>query len=53
VATADDAAAQEQALRERRHKAIEGIRRLAREFGNWPAQQILHDMRYGSEEDKV
>lgn len=33
-------------LREQRRKAIEGIRRIAQEFGDWPAEQIVHDMRY-------
>jgi len=44
-----DQAAEEAALRERRRKAIEGIRRIARKLGDWPAERILHDMRHGFE----
>jgi metal-responsive CopG/Arc/MetJ family transcriptional regulator len=37
---------EEQAVREGRRKAIEGIRAIARQMGDWPAEQILHDWRY-------
>jgi metal-responsive CopG/Arc/MetJ family transcriptional regulator len=40
------------ALRARRQKAIEGIRHIAQEFGDWPAEQILHDMRHSFEGDR-
>ncbi len=47
-----DQAAEEAALREQRRKAIEGIRRIAHKIGDWPAEQILHDMRHGIEGDR-
>jgi len=34
------------AARETRRKAIEGIRAIAHQMGDWPAEQILHDWRY-------
>ena len=37
----------EAAVLERRRRAIEGMNRLAQKFGDWPAEQILHDMRNG------
>ena len=37
---------EEQATRATRRKAIEGIRAIARQMGDWPAEQILHDSRY-------
>ncbi len=46
VANVTDQATEEAALRERRRKAIEGIRRIAHKLGDWPAEQILHDMRH-------
>ena len=46
VAKGNDQAVEEAALRERRRKAIEGIRRVAHKLGDWPAEQILHDMRH-------
>lgn len=46
VAKKNDQVVEEAALRERRRKAIEGIRRIARKLGDWPAEQILHDMRH-------
>jgi hypothetical protein len=33
-------------LRERRRKAIEGIRRIAHLMGDWPAERIVHEWRY-------
>jgi len=39
-------AAEEVALRERRRKAVEGIRRIAGKLGDWPAEKIVHDWRY-------
>ena len=46
VAAVEDAAVQEQELRESRHEAIQAIRRIAKQMGNWPAEKILHDWRY-------
>jgi metal-responsive CopG/Arc/MetJ family transcriptional regulator len=45
-ATRNDAAAEKQELRQQRHEAIQGIRRIAKEAGNWPAVKIVHDWRY-------
>jgi metal-responsive CopG/Arc/MetJ family transcriptional regulator len=42
----NDAAGKEQALRRQRHEAIEGIRKIAKEAGSWPATKIVHDWRY-------
>lgn len=39
----------EAAVRIRQRKAIAAMNRLARKFGDWPAQQILHNMRYPME----
>ena len=52
VAKENDQSIEEAAIRERRRKAIEGIRRIARKLGDWPAEQILHDMRHGFEGDR-
>jgi len=52
VAKESDRAVEEAALRERRRKAVEGIRHMAHKFGDWPAEQILHDMRHGFEGDR-
>jgi metal-responsive CopG/Arc/MetJ family transcriptional regulator len=52
AAKENDQAMEEAALRERRLKAIAGIRRMAQKFGDWPAEQILHDMRHRFEGDK-
>ena len=49
VAKENDQAVEEAALRERRRKAIEGMNRLAQKFGDWPAEQILYDMRHRRE----
>jgi len=46
VANGEAVAAQEQELRVRRHKAIQEIRKIAKEAGNWPAVKIVHDWRY-------
>ena len=46
VAKENDRAVEEAALLIRRRKAIEGIRRIAHKLGDWPAEQILHDMRH-------
>lgn len=46
VAANHERAAEEAALRERRRKAMEGIRRIARKLGDWPAEKIVHDWRY-------
>jgi Arc/MetJ-type ribon-helix-helix transcriptional regulator len=48
----NDQAAEEAARRERRRKAIEGIRRVAHKLGDWPAEQIVRDWRYRLEGDK-
>ena len=45
-AARNDAAGKEQALRQQRHEAIEGIRKIAKEAGSWPATKIVHDWRY-------
>jgi len=45
-ATRSDAAGQALELRRQRQEAIEGIRRLAKQAGDWPASQIVHDWRY-------
>ena len=45
-AARNDAAAQEQELREQRQEAFQAIRRIAKEAGDWPAVKIVHDMRY-------
>ena len=52
VAKENDQVLEEAALRERRQKAIEGIRRIAHKLGDWPAEQILHDMRHRFEGDR-
>ncbi len=49
VAKENDQSLEEAALRERRWKAIEGMNRLARKFGDWPAEQILYEMRHRRE----
>jgi len=51
AAKGSEQALEEAALRERRIKAIEGMRRIAHKLGDWPAEQILHDMRYRREGD--
>ena len=45
-ATRNDAAGQEQELRQERHDAFQAIRKVAKEVGNWPAVKIVHDWRY-------
>ena len=45
-ATRDDAASKELELRQQRREAIEGIRKIAKEAGSWPATKIVHDWRY-------
>jgi metal-responsive CopG/Arc/MetJ family transcriptional regulator len=45
-ATRSDAAEKEQELRQQRREAIEGIRKIAKEAGSWPATKIVHDWRY-------
>ncbi len=35
----------DEALLDRRRRAIEGMNRLARQFGDWPAEQILRAAR--------
>lgn len=35
-----------EARKNRQRAALEGIRRLARKAGNWPADKILHAWRY-------
>jgi metal-responsive CopG/Arc/MetJ family transcriptional regulator len=45
-ATRDDAAGKAEDLRQQRHEAIQGIRRIAKEAGSWPATKIVHDWRY-------
>lgn len=52
AARRDQRAAEEVALCDRRRKAIQGIRRIAEKLGDWPAEQILHDMRYRLEGDR-
>jgi len=52
AAEGNEQAAEEAARRERRRKAIEGMRRVAHKFGDWPAEQILHDMRHRFEGDR-
>ena len=52
VAKENDQSIEEAALRERRRKAIEGMNRLAQKFGDWPAEQILYDMRHRREGDR-
>lgn len=47
-----DQEAEEAARRERRLKAIEGIRHMAQKLGDWPAEQILHDMRHRVEGER-
>jgi len=46
AASEGDAAAREQEMRERRHKAFEAIRKTAKEMGSWPAVKIVHNWRY-------
>jgi metal-responsive CopG/Arc/MetJ family transcriptional regulator len=41
-----DAADQQQDLLKQRQEAIEGIRRIAKQTGSWPAPKIVHDWRY-------
>jgi len=45
-AARNDAAGKEQELRQQRLEAIEGIRKIAKEAGSWPAKKIVHDWRY-------
>lgn len=44
-AARNDAAGKEQELLQQRREAIEGIRRIAKEAGSWPAAKIVHDWR--------
>jgi Arc/MetJ-type ribon-helix-helix transcriptional regulator len=37
---------QEEASKKRRWEAYEGLRRIARKLGDWPAEKIVHDWRY-------
>jgi Arc/MetJ-type ribon-helix-helix transcriptional regulator len=53
AAAENEQVAQEATLRERRQKAIEGIRRMAQKFGDWPAEQILRDMRNRVKGDRI
>lgn len=46
AAARDDTTRKEQELRQQRREAIEGIRKIAKEAGNWPATKIVHDWRY-------
>jgi Arc/MetJ-type ribon-helix-helix transcriptional regulator len=46
IATENDQTAEKSAAHERRRKAIEGMRRLAQKFGDWPAEDVLYDMRH-------
>jgi Arc/MetJ-type ribon-helix-helix transcriptional regulator len=52
AAEGNEQAVKEAARHERRRKAIEGMRRIAHKLGDWPAEQILHDMRLGLAGDR-
>jgi Arc/MetJ-type ribon-helix-helix transcriptional regulator len=45
VAAENGQAVKEAVLRERRRRAIEGIRRIAHKLGDWPAEEILRAAR--------
>lgn len=45
AAVHDQRAAEETAVHKRRLKAIAGMNRLAKKFGDWPAEQILRTAR--------